>query len=137
MLGLGDLLTEIERQAPVHVMLNNSMLDFVNIEQQEAGMVPFGTGFTNPDFSRVAETLGPKGIRIEEPDDVRAGLKAALAHSGGPVVVDVVVDRYTLARPAHVPAKAATGFTLSLARQTLTGHMDDVIATAEHNMRLS
>ena len=112
------------------------MLDFVNIEQQEAGFIPFGTDFANPDFSRVAKALGATGIRIEEPGDVREGLQTALAHAGGPVVVDVVVDRYALARPAHVPAASAKGFTLSLARQALHGQMDDVIATAGHNVRL-
>ena len=84
MLGLGDVLTEVQRQAPVvHIVLNNGMLDFVNIEQQEAGFIPFGTDFANPDFSRVAETLGATGIRIEEPGDVREGLQAALGHAGG------------------------------------------------------
>ncbi len=137
MLALGDLLTQVQRKTPVvHVVLNNSMLDFVNIEQQEAGFVPFGTDFANPDFSRVAEALGAKGIRIEEPEDVRAGLAAALGHKDGPVVVDVVVDRYALSRPAHIPAEAVKGFTLSLAKQALTGKMDEVIATAEHNIRL-
>jgi pyruvate dehydrogenase (quinone) len=137
MLALGDLLTQVQRKTPViHVVLNNSMLDFVNIEQQEAGFVPFGTDFVNPDFSRVAEALGAKGIRIEEPGDVRSGLAAALGHKDGPVVVDVLVDRYALSRPAHVPAEAVKGFTLSLAKQALTGKMDDVIATAEHNIRL-
>ena len=137
MLGLGDLLTEVQRNAPViHIVLNNGMLNFVNIEQQEAGFIPFGTDFSNPDFSRVAEALGATGIRIEEPGDVREGLQTALAHKGGPVVVDVVVDPYALARPAHVPAASAKGFTLSLARQALHGQMDDVIATAEHNVRL-
>jgi pyruvate dehydrogenase (quinone) len=137
MLGLGDLLTQVQRHAPVvHIVLNNGMLDFVNIEQQEAGFIPFGTEFANPDFSRVAEALGAKGIRIEEPGDVREGLQAALSHKGGPVVVDVLVDRYALARPAHVPGKTAAGFTLSLARQALHGQMDEVIATARHNVRL-
>jgi pyruvate dehydrogenase (quinone) len=137
MLGLGDLLTQVQRHAPVvHIVLNNGMLDFVNIEQQEAGFIPFGTEFANPDFSRVAEALGAKGIRIEEPGDVRDGLQAALSHKGGPVVVDVLVDRYALARPAHVPGKTAAGFTLSLARQALHGQMDEVIATARHNVRL-
>jgi pyruvate dehydrogenase (quinone) len=117
-------------------VLNNAMLDFVNIEQEEAGFIPFGADFANPDFSRVAEALGARGIRIEEPGDVRQSLQAALAHSGGPVVVDVLVDRYALSRPAHVPAEAAKGFTLSLARQVLAGKMDDVIATVEHNVRL-
>jgi pyruvate dehydrogenase (quinone) len=137
MLGLGDLLTQVQRKAPVvSIIFNNSMLDFVNIEQQEAGFVPFGTEFTNPDFSKVAEAMGAKGIRIEEPGDVRDGLAAALAHKDGPVVVDVVVDKFALSRPAHVPAETVKGFTLSLAKQAVTGKMDDVIASIEHNVRL-
>ena len=67
---------------------------------------------------------------------MREDLQTALAHKGGPVVVDVVVDPYALARPAHVPAASAKGFTLSMARQALHGQMDDVIATAAHNVRL-
>ncbi|MEU7962932.1 thiamine pyrophosphate-dependent enzyme [Streptomyces sp. NPDC049097] len=137
MLALGDLLTEVQRRLPVvHIVLNNSSLDFVRIEQQEAGFVPFGTDFTNPDFAVVAEAMGAKGIRIEDPDDVADGLAAALAHTGGPVVVDVLVDPYALAVPAHVPARTAVGFTLSAARQVLAGRLDDVIDTATHNARL-
>ena len=80
MLALGDLLTQVQRKTPVvQIILNNGMLDFVNIEQQEAGMVPFGMDFMNPDFAKVAEAMGAKGIRIEEPGDVREGLRAALA----------------------------------------------------------
>jgi pyruvate dehydrogenase (quinone) len=112
------------------------MLDFVNIEQQEAGLVPFGTDFANPDFSQVATALGARGIRITEPGDVRDGLRAALAHTDGPVVVDIVVDRYALALPSHVPGETAKGFTLSIAKQVLSGKMDDVIETVEHNVRL-
>jgi pyruvate dehydrogenase (quinone) len=137
MLGLGDLLTQVQRKARVvNVIFNNSMLDFVNIEQQEAGFVPFGTDFANPDFSQVATALGARGIRVEEPGDVRDALRAALAHTDGPVVVDVVVDRYALALPSHVPAETAKGFTLSIAKQVLSGRMDDVIETVEHNVRL-
>jgi pyruvate dehydrogenase (quinone) len=44
MLGLGEVITEVQRKMPVvHVILNNSMLDFVNIEEEEAGLIPFGT----------------------------------------------------------------------------------------------
>jgi pyruvate dehydrogenase (quinone) len=137
MLGLGDLLTQVQRKARVvNVIFNNSMLDFVNIEQQEAGFVPFGTDFVNPDFSQVATALGAHGIRLEEPGDVRDALRAALAHTDGPVVVDVVVDQYALALPSHVPAETAKGFTLSLAKQVLSGKLDDVIETAEDNVRL-
>ena len=137
MLGLGDLITQVQRKARVvNVIFNNGMLDFVNIEQQEAGFIPFGTDFANPDFSKVATALGARGIRVEEPGEVRDALQAALAHTGGPVVVDVLVDRYALALPSHVPAETAKGFTLSVAKQVLSGKMDEVIETVEHNVRL-
>jgi pyruvate dehydrogenase (quinone) len=137
MLALGDLLTQVQRKTPVvHVILNNEKLDFVNIEMQEAGIVPFGVDFKNPNFAKVAEAMGAKGIRIEEPGDVRAGLTEALAHKDGPVVVDVVVDPYALSLPSHIPFHAAKGFTLSLAKQVLNGKMDAVIKTIGHNVRL-
>jgi pyruvate dehydrogenase (quinone) len=137
MLGLGDLLTQVQRKARVvNVIFNNGGLDFVNIEQQEAGFVPFGTDFTNPDFGQVATALGARGIRVEEPGDVRDAVATALAHTGGPVVLDVVVDRYALAMPSHVPVETAKGFTLSIAKQVLSGQMDQVIETIEHNVRL-
>jgi pyruvate dehydrogenase (quinone) len=137
MLALGDLLTEVQRRTPVvHIVMNNSALDFVKIEQQEAGFVPYGTDFVNPNFAAVAEAMGAKGIRIEEPGDVETGIKAALAHTGGPVVVDVLVDPYALAIPGHVPAATAEGFTLSVAKQILGGRLDDVIEDATHNVRL-
>jgi pyruvate dehydrogenase (quinone) len=137
MLGLGDLLTQVRHRARVvNVIFNNSMLDFVNIEQQEGGFVPFGTDFVNPDYSQVATALGARGIRVEEPGDVRGAVAAALAHTGGPVVLDVVVDPYALALPSHVPLATARGFTLSMAKQVLSGKMDEVIETIEHNVRL-
>src|SRR5580704_4397625 len=137
MLGLGDLLTQVERKTPVvQIILNNGSLDFVNIEQQEAGFIPFGVEFKNPNFARVAEAMGAKGIRIEEPGDVREGLAAALAHKSGPVLVDAVVDPLALSLPSHVPLHTVTGYTLSLAKQVLTGRMDTVIKTIEHNVRL-
>jgi pyruvate dehydrogenase (quinone) len=80
--------------------------------------------------------MGAKGIRIEDPGDVREGLSAALAHKGGPVVVDAIVDPFALSLPSHVPLHTATAFTLSLAKQVLTGKMDEVIRTIERNVRL-
>jgi pyruvate dehydrogenase (quinone) len=137
MLALGDLLTQVERKTPVvQIILNNGSLDFVNIEQQEAGIIPFGVEFKNPNFAQVAEAMGAKGIRIEEPGDVRDGLAAALAHKTGPVIVDAVVDPFALSLPSHVPFHTAKGFTLSLAKQVWNGKMDTVIKTVERNVRL-
>jgi len=137
MLALGDLLTQVERETPViQIILNNPSLDFVNIEQQEAGLIPFGVDFKSPNFATVAEAMGARGIRIEEPGDVRKGLAESLAHKDGPVVVDVVVDPYALSLPSHVPLHTVKGYTLSLAKQVLSGHMDSVITTIERNIHL-
>jgi pyruvate dehydrogenase (quinone) len=137
MLDLGDLLTQVQRKTPVvQIILNNGSLDFVNIEQQEAGVVPFGVAFDNPDFARVAEAMGAKGIRLEDPADVRDGLAEALAHKNGPVVVDAVVDPFALSLPSHVPFHTAKGFTLSMAKQVWSGKMDDVIKTIKRNVKL-
>jgi len=137
MLALGDLPTLVQRKTRVvHIILNNESLDFVNIEQQEAGFVPFGVDFKNPNFARVAEAMGAKGIRLEEPGDVKAALTEALAYKDGPVVVDAVVDPYALSLPSHVPFHTVKGYTLSLAKQVLAGRFDDVIKTMERNIRL-
>jgi pyruvate dehydrogenase (quinone) len=137
MLALGDLATQVQRKTPVvQIILNNESLDFVHIEQEEAGMIPFGVEFKNPNFAKVAEAMGAKGIRIEDPGDVREGLAEALAYKGGPVVVDVVVDPFALSLPSHVPFHTAKGFTLSFAKQVLTGKMDAVVRTVERNLGL-
>ena len=137
MLALGDLPTLVQRKSRVvHIILNNESLDFVNIEQQEAGFVPFGVDFKNPNFARVAEAMGAKGIRLEDPGDVKEALTEALAYKDGPVVVDAVVDPYALSLPSHVPFHTAAGYTLSLAKQVLAGRFDEVIKTMERNVRL-
>jgi len=137
MLALGDLATQVQRKAPVvQIIFNNESLDFVNIEQQEAGFAPFGVEFKNPNFARVAEAMGAKGIRLEDPGDVRNALAEALAHKGGPVVVDAVVDPFALSLPSHVPFHTAKGFTLSMAKQVWGGKMDKVIKTIERNVKL-
>ena len=137
MLGLGDLMTQVQRKMPVvHVILNNASLDFVDVEMQEAGLIPFGVEFANPDFAKVAEAMGAKGIRLEEPGDVKDALAEALGQGGGPVVVDAVVDPFALSLPSHIPFHTVKGFTLSLAKQVLSGKMDAVVKTIEHNVRV-
>jgi len=137
MLALGDLLTQVQRKTKVlHIIFNNESLNFVNIEQQEAGLVPFGVDFKNPNLAKVAEAMGAKGVRLEEPGNVQDALAEALAYDDGPVVVDAVVDRFALSLPSHVPFHTAKGYTLSLAKQVLSGRMDSVIKTIERNVHL-
>jgi pyruvate dehydrogenase (quinone) len=67
---------------------------------------------------------------------VKDALAEALSYKDGPVVVDAVVDPFALSLPSHVPYHTAKGYTLSLAKQVLSGHMDTVIKTIERNARL-
>jgi pyruvate dehydrogenase (quinone) len=109
MLAFGDLPTLVQLKARVvHIILNNESLDFVKIEQEEAGFVPFGVNFKNPNFARVAEAMGAKGIRLEEPGDVKDALTEALAYTDGPVVVDAVVDPYALSPSRCLQAGSTT-----------------------------
>jgi pyruvate dehydrogenase (quinone) len=131
------LATQVQRKTRVvQLIYNNESLDFVNIEQQEAGFIPYGTQFKNPNFAKVAEAFGAKGIRVEDPSDVRDALAEALAYRDGPVVVDAVVEPFALSLPSHVPFHTAKGYTLSLAKQALSGQMDAVIQTIKRNVRL-
>ena len=67
---------------------------------------------------------------------MRDALATALAHTNGPVVVDMVVDPNALAVPSDTPVKTMKNFTLSLGKQAVHGNLDDVIHTAEDNVRL-
>jgi len=46
----------------------------------------------SPEFDRIAEAFGAKGLRAERPDELRSVLEEALSYKDGPVVVDVHID---------------------------------------------
>jgi pyruvate dehydrogenase (quinone) len=119
-------MTIAERQLPVKlVVFHNSMLDFVDIEFQEAGLVPFGTTLWTPNFAEVAKAIGIGSVRIEDPKDVEQSIKEALAMPG-PVLIDAVVDKHALALPPVITPKMAAKFGFSQVRQLLHGHAENV-----------
>jgi pyruvate dehydrogenase (quinone) len=133
---MGELLTIAERQLPVKlVVFNNSQLDFVHIEQMEAGFPPYGTKFKNPNFAEMVQTLGITGFRLEHATEVRSSVEALL-NTPGPALLDAVVDPNALALPPHATFGEAENFSLSLAKQALEGNLDDVIATVRDNVLL-
>jgi pyruvate dehydrogenase (quinone) len=87
---MGDFLSLAQLGLPVKVVVfNNGALGFIELEQKSTGFLPFGTEFKNPNLAAMAEAAGIRGIRIEDPGEVEAGIAAALNHNG-PVVVDAV-----------------------------------------------
>lgn len=74
------------------------------------------------------------GVRIEDPGDLRSGLKKALDHSG-PALLDVVTDPNALSLPSHITAGQVEGFALTMSKLVLSGHIDEVVDTVEANIR--
>src|SRR6478735_3034601 len=68
---LGDLITAVTHDLPVKlVVFDNGSLGMVKLEMEQVGLSPYGTKLDNPDFAAVAEAIGMKGIRVEDPHDV-------------------------------------------------------------------
>jgi pyruvate dehydrogenase (quinone) len=132
---MGDLLSLTQLKAPVKVVVfNNGALGFVELEQKSTGFLPTGTDLVNPNFAAMAEAVGIKGVRIEDPKDVEARIAEALAHPG-PVVVDAVVNRQELAMPPAITAEMAKGFSLYMMKAILSGRSDEIVDLARTNLR--
>ncbi|MFL5163997.1 MAG: thiamine pyrophosphate-dependent enzyme, partial [Microvirga sp.] len=131
---MGDLLTLTQQRLPVKVVVfNNGTLGFVELEQKSTGFLDFGTELQNPDFAAMAEAIGIRGIRLEDPAQVDEGIAAALAHDG-PVLIDAVVNRTELAMPPSVTLEMAKGFTLYMVKAVLNGRADEVYDLARTNL---
>ncbi len=131
---MGDFLSLVQLGLPVKVVVfNNGALGFIELEQKSTGFLPFGTEFKNPNFAAMAEAVGVRGIRLEDPADVDEGIAAALAHNG-PVLVDAVVNRTELAMPPSITAEMAKGFTLYMVKAVISGRVDEVVDLARTNL---
>ena len=131
---MGDFLTLAQLGLPVKIVVfNNGTLGFVEVEQKSVGLLPSGVDLQNPNFAAMAEAVGIKGIRIEDPADVTGGIAAALAHDG-PVLVDAVVARTELPRPPAITAEMAKGFTLYMLKAVLSGRGDELVDLARTNL---
>src|ERR1700681_4882818 len=132
---MGDLLSLSQLKLPVKVIVfNNGALGFIELEQKSTGFLDTGTELVNPNFAAMAEAIGIKGVRIEDPAEVQEKLGEALAHPG-PVLIDAVVNRMELAMPPKVTAEMAKGFTLYMLKAVLNGRADEIVELARSNLR--
>ena len=131
---MGDFLTLVQHGLPLKVVVfNNGALGYIELEQKASGFLDFGTGFKNPNFAAMAQAVGVKGIRLEDPGEVKDGIAAALAHDG-PVLVDAVVNRAELSMPPSITVEMAKGFSLFMLKAVLSGRGDEVIDLAKTNL---
>lgn len=95
---LSELETAARWNIPVIVVVNNnhSLNQEINPYTVAYGGTLHGRHhelwhFNDVDYTRVAESLGVKGIRVEKAGDFEPAMAQAAA-SGGPVLIDVVTD---------------------------------------------
>jgi pyruvate dehydrogenase (quinone) len=131
---MGDLLSLAQLKLPAKIVVfNNGALGFIEVEQKSTGFLPTGTDLLNPNFAMMAESVGIRGIRLEDPDDVEAGIKAAFEHDG-PVLVDAVVARTELPVPPAINVEMAKGFTLYMVKAILSGRGDELVDLVKTNL---
>jgi len=131
---MGELLTVVQYNLPIKIVVfDNGALGMVKLEMEIDGLPDWQTDLRNPDFAKVAEAMGIKGIRIENPADLHSGIKQALDHDG-PVLVDAITDPNALSLSPNITEEQMTGFALSMGKLVLSGHVDEVLATVEANL---
>ena len=132
---LGELITITQNRLPVKiVVVNNSSLNFVELEMKAAGFVTYGTDLDNPDFAAVAQALGIFARRVERSEDLPDAVAEVLAHDG-PALLDVVTERQELSMPPSIKAEQVKGFALYAIRTVMSGRGDELLDLAKANWR--
>lgn len=132
---LGELITLTQNRLPVKtIVVNNSSLNFVELEMKAAGFVTYGTDLDNPDFAAVAKALGIFARRVERSEDLPDAVAEVLAHDG-PALLDVVTERQELSMPPAVTAEQVKGFALYAIRTVMSGRGDELLDLARANWR--
>jgi len=106
---LCELATAVIHKLPIKILvLNNHYLGMVRqwqelfFDNRESGVDLLG----NPDFVKLAEAYGAKGINIKRPADVQKKLQEALDYNEGPVLINAECVKTDNVFPM-IPAGAA------------------------------
>ena len=98
MCNIGELETAVRENIPVvYVIFNDQGLGNERAFQNERyGGRYFAVDYNNPDFAALARVFGAHGEHVTHPDELEGAIKRAF-ESGKPAVVDVMIDKNTLA----------------------------------------
>ncbi len=124
-MNIQELGTASQYRLPVKVfILNNEYMGMVRQWQELTYESRYSNSYSDslPDFVALAEAYGWKGIRIKQPGDLDAGIRAMIEHDG-PVMVDCCVAPDANCLPM-IPSGAAHTEMLLYGDQVL-GTMDD------------
>ncbi|MDP1532961.1 MAG: thiamine pyrophosphate-dependent enzyme, partial [Rubrivivax sp.] len=87
----GELETIARRRLPLKmIVFSNAVFGWIKASQKSGyGGRYFSVDFDRTDHARVAEAFGVKAWRVEDPAELDAAIRAALAHDG-PALIDVL-----------------------------------------------
>ncbi|HEY9288425.1 MAG TPA: thiamine pyrophosphate-dependent enzyme [Candidatus Dormibacteraeota bacterium] len=114
---MAEMSTAVKYKLPIKVIvIKNNTLGQIKWEQLVfLGNPEYGVTLQPIDHVKLAESVGAKGIKIDDPAQCREQLAQALAMEG-PVVIECVVDPYEPPMPAKIKPKQAKNLAESLAR---------------------
>lgn len=132
---LGDLATVKQYNLPIKIIVfNNRSLGMVKLEMEVIGMKDYQTDMLNPEFEKVAEAFGIKGIKISDPEKLNSSLEEAFAYSG-PVLVNIMTDPNALAMPPKIEMKMVKGMAMWMTKLMLGGKFIEVLDTVKSNYK--
>ncbi len=109
-MSIQELATTVQCELPVKIVLmNNGVLGMVRQLQkifcdERYSQIQLKA---NPDFIKVAEAYGIKGIRVTEVSQIRQALEEAINHPG-PVLLDFIISEEEVVTPMVPPGKKLT-----------------------------
>ena len=124
-MNIQELGTAVQYRLPVKIfILNNEYMGMVRQWQDLTYAGRYSESYSDslPDFVKLAEAYGWKGVRIEDPADLDDGIAAMIAHDG-PVMVDSRVAKLANCFPMIPSGAAHTDMILEA--DEVVGEMDD------------
>jgi acetolactate synthase-1/2/3 large subunit len=124
-MNIQELATATQYRLPVKIfILNNEYMGMVRQWQELTYSSRYSESYSDslPDFVKLAEAYGWKGILIEHRSELESGIQDMLAHDG-PVIVDCRVAKLANCFPMIPSGAAHTDMLLQAAE--VSGEMDD------------
>jgi pyruvate dehydrogenase (quinone) len=133
---MGDFITLLQMGLPVKVIvLNNGTLGFVELEMKATGFLDTAVALKNPNFAAMAEAMGVKAVRVEDPHKLAEAVRTVLKHQG-PALLDVVSARQELVMPPKTTVDQAAHFGLFALKAVMDGRATELIDLARTNLRI-
>ncbi len=114
-----ELITAKKYNLPVKLIVyDNHILGMIKLEEEVMGYPEYGVDLYNPDFSKLAESVGIEGIRVNSIEELDSKLDEFFSHDG-PVVLDVITETNETPMPPKLEFKVAEKYVTSILREKL------------------